>query len=501
MLEGRSVVLHNEEVTLLFFEQVKVMFVPEIGSLFDSDDDFETNDDASSSLPLPARKRAPAIVLPAKRSLDALHQTKYHFPAFQWMIDQKKIVSKNVLRSICDSMHRRYGGVPQKFQNLTVDSHEDSDKVLTPRHFGCVTVIVRDAETQQQCISFISEGSAFSFDTESPQPKHSHEPISLVQIGTTMKVFLIHLAVAGNNDSFFGSLREALKGKTLVHFDGDDPKQLCSVLKCHHSICSFKNIQQSMRTKGQLPGLKKCIETLMHHRYELSKVWTLSGWDLFPLNQDQVNYATLDVVCTHALYLSSLPQPEHVFQYNDSNRCHSFLLPNSQRSLIRHGFCDTSDFLGHMESGELSQGFRIDQNSVVPAGFHAGSNCTTDTNPLDCFIRLLEEKRFCCSMCSLSQTWVRWSPRFQYSASQDHTSIGYTRDITVKTPKFSHRQVNFEHHHTPKVQDAIICVSMLGALFNLKFNMGQNMETVCYSVHQDCQNGYISKTFAHLTTP
>jgi hypothetical protein len=38
MLKGRSVVLHNEEVTLLFFEQVKVMFVPEIGSLSDSDD-------------------------------------------------------------------------------------------------------------------------------------------------------------------------------------------------------------------------------------------------------------------------------------------------------------------------------------------------------------------------------------------------------------------------------------------------------------------------------
>jgi hypothetical protein len=420
------------------------------------------------------------------------------------MIDRKLIQSDDVLRSICDSMRRRYQGVPQILQNLSVGSHAYSDKVLTPRHFGCVTVIVRDATSQQQCISFISAGSAFSFDTESPQPKHSHEPISLVQIGTTMKVFLIHLAVAGNNDSFFGSLREALKGKTLVHFDGDDPKQLCSVLKCHHSICSFKNIQQSMRTKGQLPGLKECIENLMHRRYELSKVWTLSGWDIFPLNQDQVNYATLDVVCTHALYLKSLPQPELVFDYDHSNGCHTFLIPSSKSSSpIRHGFCDTSDFLGHMESGELRQGFRIDQKSVVPAGFNAGSNCTTEKNPLDCFIGLLEEKRFCCCMCSLSLTWVRWSPRFQYSKSQaDHRSFGYTRNflgVDGQRSSFSHQKVVFECHHDFKARDAIFCVSMLGALFNLEFNKGHDMATVCYSVHQDCQNGYISKTFAHLT--
>jgi hypothetical protein len=417
------------------------------------------------------------------------------------MIDRKLIVSEDVLRSICDSMQRRYQGVPQKLQSFSVGSHAYSDKVLTPRHFGCVTVIVLDAETQQQCISFISAGSAFSFDTESPQPKFSHEPISLVQIGTTMTVFLIHLAVAENNQSFFDFLREALKGKTLVHFDGDDPKQLCSVLKCPQSFCSFKNIQQSMGTKGNSPGLKECIESLMHHRYELSKVWRLSGWDIVPLNQDQVNYATLDVVCTHALYLNSLEIPELVFQYEKSNDCHTFLLPSSQSSPIRHGFCDTSDFLGHMENGQVSEGFRITQKLVVPAGFNAGSVCTISQYPVDCFRTLLQKKCFCCSMCSLSRTWHRWSPRFEFSDTQsDQRSFGYTFKDGQNISNFRHQKVVFDRHHDIKVRDAIFCVSMLGALFSLRFNKDHDVHTVCYSVHQDCQNGYISKTFAHLTT-
>jgi hypothetical protein len=493
-LFGRpSVCLTDEHTTVQFSLQVHDMLVPRIGA---SDDAAASSDDDSEPLLKRSASSADYSVPSVKRSASSAScQPHPGFPDYQWM--KPKIVSRDVLKSICDSMRRRYGKVPGDLNELSVGSYANCDKDLTPRHFGCDTVIVQSAETRQKCISVISAGSAFSFDTESAQPKHSHEPISLVQIGTTVQVFVIHLSVdSGNDKVFLDALGEALRGKHLVHFDGDDRQQLCSVMEC--ACTSFQNIQKSMAssTKGKPPGLKECIERMMHHRYALSKVWTLSGWDSFPLNQDQVNYATLDVVCTHALYLNSLSQP--VFQFEKSNGCHTFLLPSLQSSPIRHGFCDTSDFLGHMQFGQVIQGFNIYSKSVVPAGFNAGSVCYVDHEPLNCFRKLLETKRFCCSMCSLSQTWRRWSPRFIFSDMQyDHRSFGYTRNSDVKG-LYKSQKVFFAVHHDVKIRDALYCMSMLGALFNLDFNKDHDLATVCFSVHQDCRNGYISKTLAHL---
>ena len=53
------------------------------------------------------------------------------------------------------------------------------------------------------------------------------------------------------------------------------------------------------------PGnsLASCIDHLMNSQHQLDKTWRLSGWDVTPLRQGQLEYAALDVVCCHVLYL------------------------------------------------------------------------------------------------------------------------------------------------------------------------------------------------------
>jgi len=455
--------------------------VHEISGEDSFNEDAETIVSASKSRPMPKRQAS----IPS------------NLPAFSWMT--KHIVTKDLLDNVITSMLQRYNKVPRQISALPLNENKVviPENILRPQHFGCHTVIVQNAQTQQECIQFLQLGGThFSFDTESPCPKHKDEGISLIQIGTTLKVFLIHLSKKScNDDAFLLQFRQSLKGKTLIHFGGSDPQELSTVIG--HCDCDFFDLQQKYFKNGSnVIGLSECVyKHLVATCYHLSKVWTHSGWDVFPLHHHQVDYATLDVICAHALYLSCLEPPIHVFKKFQNG--HSFMHPSMVNT--RHGFCDVPEYVGHFEDGNAIRGFCI-QPKLVAHGFKAASeDFRATSDPALAFSKLLSEKRFCCSMCSFSLAqrlpFLRFIPS---NHVQRHGQWFRTFGRLSQTKKVSSVEVVYDSRNSDPVNDAIFCLSMLGNFFQFSFN--KDDANLVSSVHQDVRDGYISKSFAHLVT-
>lgn len=199
----------------------------------------------------------------------------------------------------------------------------------------------------------------------------------------------------------------------------------------------------------------------------------------------------------------------------------AYLLPAdaSQSCAVNVGqrFSASADFFGHYEANTAIRGFRLAGNLVHPKGFKAAScHCDLVSNLIDAFTVLLNSKHFCCERCRESFP-QQLSPIFLPAAlkcGQCYRSFDTTKSESnggqpkcsacvrsfgiKKSSKVALKAVAFDENTSLNMNDAVFCLSMLGAFFDLKFEIGENL---LYSVHSDVHDGYISKTLAYLVAP
>jgi hypothetical protein len=453
-----------------------------------SDEDGSIEDDQRGKM-VSKRERGDSLVTGARGAKGNTSHRGRVCPPYYWLIKDNRILSKHVLSDICQSMSTRYGYVPDKLRNYAVPDFSEPDTILRPQHFGCVTVIVDNAAAQAECIQFIRGGDSFSIDTESPTPKFDNESISLIQIGTTLKVFLIRVC---QNDPFLKELGIALQTKTLLCWDKSDQDKMTRATGC--TFKPFDNVQLHFSSGSQLEG----IDTSVHHHlvenmYTLSKVWTLSGWS-FPLTWQQANYATLDVVCLHALYMVRANQAGTVFHRPDKLLdYHTFMHPSLKGR--NHGFCYTKEWLGHFDTGVLTRGLGFVNSSFHIVGFRAGSpppeeECDVVAN----FVQLLQDSKFCCACCSrfarpfLGRKFVQSSFKVQENA--------FLRTIPASSILYRVDKVSRDK----PLQDAYLCFNMLLSFFEKPLNPAcqASLADLLQSVKADIYYGYIHSTLGHV---
>ena len=197
--------------------------------------------------------------------------------------------------------------------------------------------------------------------------------------------------------------------------------------------------------------------------------------------------------------------------------------PQSCAVHVGQRFSASTNFFGHYEGNTAIRGFRLAEKNVVhPKGFEAAScECEIASNIIDAFTILLNTKHFCCERCRDSFTQhVQRSPTFipaalkcgqcarsfdtttsvsnggQPKCSECFRSFGIQRSPTVH--KVHKKDVAFDENISLNMNDAVFCLSMLGAFFDLQVVIGENL---LFSVHSDVHDGYISKTLAYLVAP
>ena len=449
----------------------------------DSDSDVDRSAEVVDPFTVASLRQGSAVAqAPAAASVNPA------LPEYRFLFQKMKNCGNlNVLESIQKSMIRRFGsaGSLQSLKISHVTSKSKSLNVLREEHFGCEIVLVEDDSARCRCINFIQSQKFLSLDTESAVPRHDEEGISLIQIGTSTNVFLIQVAL--QSQSFFASLADSLRNKTLLCW-GNDEKELQSVVgNCN---CTFEDVQLSYSSRAQKKGLDKCIEDLFKRKYVLNKNWRLSGWDNNPLSKGQLRYAALDVVCCHALYIANKVGPDFVY---DSNGDHVTFYAHDIVSgcKVKHGFSFAPEFLGHYNNGSVSRGFRFSQSPPLLQGFRAfedASHGVVSVNVVS-FVRLLNDFQFCCALCS--SCWVRKEWRFDFIAGSGLFSC-------MKGPKEVNLLIDKVSDNADE-QNAYYCLSMLALVLELPPSK-ENLQCLKQSVCSDIYYGYIRETLALLFT-
>jgi ubiquitin C-terminal hydrolase len=393
-------------------------------------------------------------------------------PAHQYLVAaMKKCGNPNVLQSIKESMIRRFGHAGQ-LKNLNLTNAKLSPKnALREEFFGCEIVLVSDESTRNRCIDFINSQNFLSLDTESTVPRGKHEGISLIQIGTSTNVFIVQVAL--QPESFFKLLVCSLMHKTLLCW-GNDQTALQDFAKLD---CTYIDVQHLYSSSSQKKGLADCIEELFAGKYVLKKDWRLSGWDNNPLTKGQTRYAALDVVACHVLYTALEFNPSSVYE-SDGDYITFYAYNHDTGCKVKHGFSFARDFLGHYINGSVSRGFLFSKSPPLLQGFRAIEGASHDLNFVDVqnFVRLLNEFKICCSLCSSVCVWKELGVVSTIAPS--HSSVDRVSD-------------NVEE------QKAYYCASMLGSFLQLHPSK-ENLQCLKKSVCSDIYYGYIRETLAHV---
>ena len=413
------------------------------------------------------------------------------WPAWLYLHLQDECGNEHVLNSIRQSMLRRFGNCGS-LKELKLSPKPEPLNALRPEHFGCEVVLVNNDTACDRCVKFIADESHLSFDTESPVPKNSKNPkegICLIQIGTTTNVFIIQ--VAAQSSSFWTSLEHNLNAtKTLICW-GDDEKALKLVLP--NISCKFEDLQKKFSTREHKKGLEKCVEDLFENKYVLSKTWRLSGWDNPKLTKEQIRYASLDVVACHALFLLKKSIPV----YERSGVHITFLATDfsTKSRKVRHGFCFSPNFLGHHKNDVVSRGFdfgSIDQLRPRLTGFGAFEDTSHGVVQVDvnAFLQLLNDYKFCCSLCS--GCWF-WNKECRFFVQQSRDSFSYIKMHKSASLYSSVKQLSTNTDE----QDAFFCLSMVAIFFRMSPSE-VHLQSLKKSVCSDIHFGYIRETLAHL---
>jgi hypothetical protein len=168
-------------------------------------------------------------------------------------------------------------------------------------------------------------------------------------------------------------------------------------------------------------------------------------------------------------------------------------------------FSSSSSFFGHYVGTTAIRGFRLESTSqhivAYPEGFKAAS-VACDLNPensdfVENFKRILNSQFFCCSQCTHSFTSV-----FEHSPVRGTILAAPTKGKRCfairKGSKCVSREVGYDADKSLHLNNAIVCLSMLRAYLDLNEDTTNLDDNLLYSVLQDVDDGYISKTLAYL---
>jgi len=104
---------------------------------------------------------------------------------------------------------------------------------------------------------------------------------------------------------------------------------------------------------------------------------------------------------------------------------------------------------------------------------------------------------FCCSQCTDSFTSF-----FEHSPVRNTIPAALMKGKRCfgirKGSKFVSREVGYDADKSLHLNNAIFCLSMLRAYFGLNEDTTNLDDNLLYSVLQDVDDGYISKTLAYL---
>jgi hypothetical protein len=301
-------------------------------------------------------------------------------------------------------------------------------------------------------------------------------------------VFIIQVAL--QPPEFFTSLRDSLSGKTLLSWDNEEDalKSVVADLQC-----SFDDVQTLYSPAERKKGLADCIEKLFASKYVLNKTWRLSGWDNDPLTKGQLTYAALDVVCCHSLYVALKCGPASVYEA-EGDYITFYACDISSKVKVKHGFSFTTDFLGHYNNGSVSRGFSSSSSleRLTLEGFTASLEQESRSEQIDvqAFVALLNEKKFCCYLCS--SCWVYQRARM-FFVNETMTSFNFVKSGSAAALKQTVRRVSQDCIE----QSAFYCASMLASLFQMHPS-AQQLQSLKKSINSDVYYGYIRETLAHL---
>jgi hypothetical protein len=458
--------LENEDQAERFFRFALSMEDP-----FSSCSDYDGNGDSDEDM-----SQAPA---PAQGLLG--------WPKWLFLKLQDECGNEQVVKSIRESMMRRFGKVGS-LEHLKLVTKSEPLNALRPEYFGCEVVLVSNDAARKDCLAFIDRESHLSFDTESTIPKKDSEGICLIQIGTTTNVFIIQVGIQSKD--FLFELGACLSDtKTLICW-GDDQKALKKVVP--NISCTFQDLQTKFSTKGQKRGIQNCVEDLFDKKYVLSKTWTLSGWDNPQLYKDQIRYAALDVVACHALFLSTMD-----ISVYESHGVHiTFYASDLKSSKFKHGFSFASDFLGHYKNNVVSRGFAWGSSQPLPPrliGFCVFEDISLGAHKVGVkgFLTLLNDFKFCCSLCS--KCWVL-QKQWRFFDKSNRDSFGYLKGDKHAVLSCPVRRVSNDTDE----QDAFFCLSIVAFFLHMSPSE-DNLQSLKKSVCSDVYYGYIRETLAHLT--
>lgn len=145
---------------------------------------------------------------------------------------------------------------PTFFQRFEIRGFKDNVGFTQPflEMIRCKVVVVEDAATFTECLSFINSTPTISFDTErSVVAPNSHGPIDLLQVGTHDRVFLIRVnwCAPERLDDLMLALS---KRDSLTHWGGQDDMKLQNLCRPHYQF-KFKNVQNEYSPGNPKIGL------------------------------------------------------------------------------------------------------------------------------------------------------------------------------------------------------------------------------------------------------
>lgn len=330
----------------------------------------------------------------------------------------------------------------------------------------CKVVVVEDAATFTECLSFINSTPTMSFDTErSVVAPNSHGPIDLLQVGTHDRVFLIRVnwCAPERLDDLMLALS---KCDSLTHWGGQDDMKLQNLCSSPYQF-KFKNVQNEYTPRDPKIGLlAAAFDEFQPYftRPPVKKVqqrteedWTMSGWDIPSLTPEQIGYASLDVVACNLL---SHHKKKPVFK---STSDYTGFLDASGNSHW-HGWQKSPLVFGHFTSGEFEKGFKEHQSKLGLSihGFQIDSSMSFRLDVQDLqsmtlgYFALLNDRKFCCDWCSIIiDTYMKSAHKFSIVRMKETGSC------------FKANEIEYACHSQQSLSDhaSWLCFSAVSHLF------------------------------------
>jgi len=176
------------------------------------------------------------------------------------------------------------------------DISNETIQALPLRAFEGKVQVITELHQLERALPYLKEQPVVGFDTETRPTfkKGQYFPVSLVQLATRERAFLIRLKNMGLARDVIDLLEDSRLTKAGVALH-DDIKALAKLKS--FAAAGFVDLATTARQKGlQVESVKKLTALLLGFR--ISKSAQTSNWDEPTLNEKQISYAATDAwVC------------------------------------------------------------------------------------------------------------------------------------------------------------------------------------------------------------